>query len=82
MTLDILQYRGARVPATRGGGRVYPHECEPLGRWEFGGLHPARGRQASFTVTFAIDADGILQLFAQEQGTGHALRATVDRGIG
>ncbi len=82
VTLDILQFRGARVPATAGAGRVFPHECEPLGRWEFGGLHPPRGRQASFTVTFAIDADGILQLYAQERGTGHALRATVDRGIG
>jgi molecular chaperone DnaK (HSP70) len=77
-----LQYRGARVPATRGRDRVYPRECELLGSWEFAGLHPPPGRQAPFTVTFAIDADGILRLHAEETGTGHSLAASVDRGIG
>jgi molecular chaperone DnaK (HSP70) len=80
--LDILQYRGARIPATHGSNRVYPRECELLGSWEFAGLRPPRGRQAPFTVTFAIDADGILHLHAEETGTGHSLAASVDRGIG
>jgi molecular chaperone DnaK (HSP70) len=82
VTLDILQYRGPRVPATHGADRVYPRECELLGSWEFAGLHPPPGRQAPFTVTFAIDADGILRLHAEETGTGHSLAARVDRGIG
>jgi molecular chaperone DnaK len=80
--LDILQYRGPRVPATRGASRVYPRECELLGSWEFAGLHPPPGRQAPFTVTFAIDADGILHLHAEETGTGHSLAARIDRGVG
>jgi molecular chaperone DnaK len=82
VTLDILQYRGPRIPATQGPERVYPRECELLGSWEFAGLHPPHGQQAPFTVTFAIDADGILHLHAEETGTGHALAASVDRGIG
>lgn len=82
VTLEILQYRGERVPATSGASRVFPHECERLGRWEFAGLHPRPGQQAPFTVTFAVDADGILQLYAEERGTGHSLRASVERGVG
>jgi molecular chaperone DnaK (HSP70) len=82
VTLDILQYRGPRVPATQGPNRVYPRDCELLGSWEFAGLHPPPGQQAPFIVTFAIDADGILHLHAEEIGTGHALAASVDRGIG
>jgi molecular chaperone DnaK (HSP70) len=80
--LDILQYRGPRVPATHGPNRVYPHECELLGSWDFAGLRPPKGQHAPFTVTFAIDADGILQLYAEETGTKHSLAASVRRGIG
>jgi molecular chaperone DnaK (HSP70) len=82
VSLDILQYRGPRIPATHGPDRVYPRECELLGSWEFAGLHPPLGRQAPFTVTFAIDADGILYLHAEESGTGHTLTASIDREIG
>ena len=74
--------RGPHVPATQGPNRIYPRECELLGSWEFTGLHPPPGQHAPFTVTFAIDADGILHLHAEEIGTGHALAASVDRGIG
>lgn len=82
VTLDVLQYRGAKVPATSGANRVFPNECELLGRWQFSGLRPPKGGHAHFTVTFAVDADGILQLFAEERDTGHTLRISVDRGIG
>jgi molecular chaperone DnaK (HSP70) len=80
--LDILQYRGPRIPATSGVGRVYPHECELLGSWDFAGLRPRKGQHAAFTVTFTIDGDGILHLHAEEDATGHALDASVRRGIG
>jgi molecular chaperone DnaK (HSP70) len=80
--LDVLQYRGPRVPATHGPNRVYPSECELLGSWDFGGLRPPHGQHAPFTVTFAIDADGILQLYAEETATGHSLAASIQRGIG
>jgi molecular chaperone DnaK len=82
VTLDILQYRGARIPTTQGDQRVFPRECELLGSWQFSGLHPPKGGHAPFTVTFAVDADGILHLYAEEQGTRHALAAVVDRAIG
>lgn len=80
--LDILQYRGPRVPATVGENRVYPHECEALGSWSFNDLSPKRGQTVPFTVTFAIDADGILHLQAVESHTQHQLTAHVQRGIG
>jgi molecular chaperone DnaK (HSP70) len=80
--LDILQYRGPRVPTTSGAGRVYPHECELLGSWDFAGLQPPKGQQADFTVTFTIDGDGILHLHAEETATGHVLDASVRRGVG
>jgi molecular chaperone DnaK len=79
--LDVLQYRGPRSADPYGAERVRPEECEKLGSWEFNGLRPPSGRQASFTVTFAVDADGILQLVARESATGHTLTARVERGI-
>ncbi len=80
--LDVLQYRGPRDAQPRGAEKVRPDECEKLGSWEFSGLSPQPGRCADFTVTFSIDADGILQLFARETATGHTLNARVDRAFG
>lgn len=80
--LDVLQYRGPRDANPYGEGRVRPHECEQLGSWEFGGLSPRPGEHVAFTVTFAVDADGILHLEARETATGHTLSARIDRGIG
>jgi molecular chaperone DnaK len=82
VTLDVLQYRGLQIPNPYGESRVYPDECEVLGTWQFTGLRPSKGRRAKFTVTFAVDADGILHLFARETVTGHHLEAQVNRGIG
>ena len=79
--LDVLQYRGPRVPQTRGKQRVFPQECEQLGSWLFSGLHPGRGKCVPFTVTFAIDADGILHLFAHETGQDHSLEVQVSTPI-
>jgi molecular chaperone DnaK len=80
--LDVLQYRGPRSAEPHGRERVTPGECEILGSWEFSGLRPERGRQAAFTVTFAVDADGILHLTALETATGRTLTAQVERGVG
>lgn len=80
--LDILQYRGQKNADPQGVERVPPAECEVLGTWHFTGLKPKRGKHAAFTVTFSVDADGILQLFAKETATGHHLQAQVARGIG
>lgn len=79
---DVLQYRGPRIPDPYSGDPVRPDECEVLGTWTFTDLHPKRGRRVPFTVTFAVDADGILHLYAEETATGHHLAASVERGIG
>ncbi len=78
--LDVLQYRGEREADPYQKSKVYPHECEVLGTWEFKGLHPKPKEHAPFTVTFAIDDDGILHLYAKETGTGHHLSAMVTKG--
>lgn len=82
VTLDVLQYRGPKRPDPYGTDPVRPHDCEVLGSWTFDGLHPKKGQRAPFTVTFAIDADGVLHLYARETETGHSLAASVERGIG
>lgn len=82
VTLDVLQYRGPRVPDPYSESRVEPARCELLGSWEFQGLRPRKGHHARFTVTFAVDGDGILHLYARETATGRDLRAQVTRGIG
>jgi molecular chaperone DnaK (HSP70) len=50
--------------------------------WTFRGLKPKRGQRAHFTVTFAVDEDGILHLLAKETATGHTLAIEVERKIG
>ena len=82
VTLTVLQYRGEQNPDPNGATPVLPQECEQLGVWTFRDLHPRRGKRANFTVTFAVDADGILHLLAEEKGTGHRLTVQVDRHIG
>ena len=82
VTLDVLQYRGPRDPDPHSEVPVTPQDCEVLGSWQFDGLRPKRGCHAKFTVTFAVDVDGILHLYAKETATGHHLAAQVDRGIG
>jgi molecular chaperone DnaK len=82
VSLSVLQYRGEQTPDPYGTAPVLPQECEELGRWTFRGLKPKRGERASFTVTFAVDEDGILHLLAQETATGHRLAIQVDRRIG
>jgi molecular chaperone DnaK len=82
VSLSVLQYRGEQNPDPNGLTPVTPNECEELGVWTFDGLRPKRGEHAAFTVTFAVDADGILHLLAQETATGHRLAIEVDRKIG
>ncbi len=80
--LDILQYRGLRDPNPEGATPVKPDACEVLGSWTFSGLRPKKGQHAAFTVTFALDADGVLHLYAEETATGHHLVVQVERGVG
>lgn len=80
--LDILQYRGPHNPNPYGPAPIKPDQCEVLGSWHFDGLRPRKGKRADFTVTFAVDADGVLHLYAKETATGHHLQASANRGIG
>ena len=82
VTLSVLQYRGADDPNPYGATAVLPGACEELGVWTFRGLHPKKGQRVSFTVTFAVDEDGILHLLATETATGHTLSIHLDRRIG
>jgi molecular chaperone DnaK len=82
VSLAVLQYRGEQNPDPNGATPIRPEACEQLGLWSFRGLHPRRGERASFSVTFAVDADGILHLLAQETATGHSLTIQIDRRIG
>jgi molecular chaperone DnaK (HSP70) len=85
MTLQVLQYRGARVVPGWGSGAgfdadpadILPGECETLGTWTMTGIRP--GARAAVDVTFHIDANGILHLTAQEQGTRNILRQAIAR---
>jgi molecular chaperone DnaK (HSP70) len=74
VTLAVLQCRRGIA-----GRKIYPDDCEALGEWSFDGLTPAHGEYAHFDVTFAIDADGILTLDAQEHGRRNRLRTQVAR---
>ncbi len=82
VTLRVLQYRGNRNPLPAATAQILPDECETLGTWQFSGLKPKRGGHAAFTVTFAVDADGVLALSARETATGRTLQARVERTIG
>ncbi|HUS14187.1 MAG TPA: Hsp70 family protein [Chloroflexia bacterium] len=80
MRLQVLQYRGPRElpgPSHAAGEPVLPAECETLGEWTLSGLR-AEGHVA-VDVTFHIDANGILHLSAQEQGTRNILRQSISR---
>jgi molecular chaperone DnaK len=73
MSLQVLQYRGPRHDA----GHIVPEECEALGEWTLAGIRPRQA--APVDVTFHIDANGILHLMAQEQGTRNILRQAITR---
>ncbi len=82
VTLAVLQFRGAQDADPYGPTPVAPQACEELGVWTFRGLQPRRGEHARFTVTFAVDEDGILHLLAHETATGHSLAIQVERPLG
>ncbi len=52
-------------------------ENELLKNIAFRGLRPAPAGEAKVEVTFAIDADGILQITARDQDTGQEVRTVV-----
>lgn len=64
------------------GERSFTRDCNLLGTFELGNIPPAPRGVPQIEVTFDIDANGILQVSAEEKGTGnkHKITITNDKG--
>jgi molecular chaperone DnaK len=52
-------------------------ECELLGEFEFGGLRPAPRGEVKVEVTFEIDTDGIVNVYARDVESGQQASTTI-----
>ncbi len=59
------------------GERPMARDNKSLGRFHLGGIPPAPARVPQIEVTFDIDANGILNVAAQEKGTGQKQAITI-----
>ena len=59
------------------GERPMARDNKSLGRFHLGGIPPAPARVPQIEVTFDIDANGILNVTAQEKGTGQKQSITI-----
>ncbi|MBI5708156.1 MAG: molecular chaperone DnaK [Armatimonadetes bacterium] len=59
------------------GERPLARDNKSLGRFHLGGIPPAPARVPQIEVTFDIDANGILNVSAKDQGTGNQQRITI-----
>lgn len=60
------------------GEREMASDNKSLGQFNLGGLPPAPAGQPQIDVTFEIDADGILNVSAEEQQSGESASITID----
>lgn len=60
------------------GEREMAGDNKSLGRFNLEGIPPAPAGQPQIEVTFEIDADGILQVSAEEQQSGEEASITID----
>ncbi len=60
------------------GEREMAQDNKSLGQFNLQGLPPAPAGQPQIEVTFEIDADGILQVSAEEQQSGEEASITID----
>jgi molecular chaperone DnaK len=66
-----------RVTVCQGEGRNV-QDNELLGEFVLSGLRPAPRGEVRVTITFAIDADGIVRVVARDDETGHAVDMTIE----
>jgi len=67
-TVTIQVYEGER-PMTK--------DNHPLGKFELAGIPPAPRGVPQIEVTFQVDANGILEVSAEDKGTGKAEKITI-----
>ncbi|MFB6111983.1 MAG: molecular chaperone DnaK [Halobacteriaceae archaeon] len=64
------------------GEREIAEENELLGEFQLSGIPPAPAGTPQIEVTFNIDADGIVNVEAEEQSSGQAESITIEGGVG
>lgn len=64
------------------GERSFTKDCNLLGTFELGNIPPAPRGVPQIEVTFDIDSNGILQVSAEEKGTGNKQKITITNDKG
>jgi len=64
------------------GERALTKDCDALGRFELAGLPPAPRGVPQIEVSFEIDANGILNVGAEDKGTSKAKQITITNDKG
>ena len=64
------------------GEREIAEKNELLGEFMLTGIPPAPAGTPQIEVTFAIDADGILNVSAEDKGSGESEEITIEGGVG
>ncbi len=59
------------------GEREFARDNKTLGKFQLDGIAPARRGVPQIEVTFDIDANGIVNVSAQDKGTGHEQHITI-----